>query len=93
MTDAQRAVLQVMSLEGGELVCWPGGWWTYPGCSLGGWSPTANGGKGARPPAWHAPRGIVSALIEAGLVEPVGAPDHLGRARRVRLTAQGRNAE
>jgi hypothetical protein len=67
--------------HGGELVCWQGGYWTYPNCSI------YEERGGYRVPIWNVGTDTVRALVSRGYFEVIGYS--LGAARLpVRIRAK-----
>ena len=69
--------LDVARAHGGELVRWPGGFWTWPFCPRDSNQPLFH------VPSWHTSTHTIKAIVARGLMEPTEGGQ--GYYRRVRI--------
>lgn len=83
LSPTMAAALAVAVDHGGELVCWRGGFWTYPNCA------TIRESVGYRVPAWYVGTETLTALARRGHVKfTERAPS--GYPVRARITPEGK---
>lgn len=61
LSPTMQAILAEIERRGGEIECWIGGFWTYPGCPKGDQLP-----DGTPIPEWYASSDTIRALVRRG---------------------------
>jgi hypothetical protein len=82
LSKTQQAVLDKMDETGQPLVRWPGGFWSYKGCTVSHQGKLDHGTKYSVP-SWYCSAGTIKALDDRGLIKrlnvfPENWRDHRG---------------